>query len=171
MLFSKRFIIPTFLIAFFYVIVITYSMNVRILMDTLWGDYDVAYKLRLLFSLIQGMWTAMNGPGLIVLFLVALLTGANLTLLFGKIDMLRNSKNIKLMVGGNSLLGIVGSGCAACGLPILSLLGLSGGVVYLPFRGVEISYISLILLIISFYLLIKNSSQVCMLAKKIILPY
>jgi len=113
----------------------------------------------------------MNGPGLIVLFLVALLTGANLTLLFGKINMLRNSKNIKLMVGGNSLLGIVGSGCAACGLPILSLLGLSGGVVYLPFRGVEISYISLILLIISFYLLIKNSSQVCMLAKKIILPY
>jgi len=44
-------------------------------------------------------------------------------------------------------------------------------VMYLPFHGAELSYISLILLIISFYLLIKNSSQVCMLAKKIILPY
>jgi len=142
-------------------------MNVRILRDTLWGEYDVAYKLKLLFSLLKGMWTAMSGPGLTVLFLVALLTGANLTLLFSKVSLLKNNKKLRLVVGGNSLLGIVGSGCAACGLPILSLLGLSGSVIYLPFRGTEISYISLILLTVSFYLLIKNSNQACILAKKI----
>ena len=141
-------------------------MNVRILKDTLWGDYDVTYKLKLLFSLLKGMWTAMSGPGLTVLFLVALLTGANLTLFFGKVNLLKNNKNLRLVVGGNSLLGIVGSGCAACGLPILSLLGLSGSVMYLPFRGAEISYISLILLMVSFYLLIKNSNQTCTLEKK-----
>jgi len=166
-LFSRRFIIPTLSIAFLYIIVITYSMNVRILKDTLWGDYDVTYKLKLLFSLLKGMWTAMSGPGLTVLFLVALLTGANLTLFFGKVNLLKNNKNLRLVVGGNSLLGIVGSGCAACGLPILSLLGLSGSVMYLPFRGAEISYISLILLMVSFYLLIKNSNQTCTLEKKI----
>lgn len=165
-LFSRRFIIPTLSIAFLYIIVITYSMNVRILKDTLWGDYDVTYKLKLLFSLLKGMWTAMSGPGLTVLFLVALLTGANLTLFFGKVNLLKNNKNLRLVVGGNSLLGIVGSGCAACGLPILSLLGLSGSVMYLPFRGAEISYISLILLMVSFYLLIKNSNQTCTLEKK-----
>lgn len=166
-LFSKRFIISTFSIAFLYVIVITYSMNVRILRDTLGGDYDVAYKLKLLFSLLRGMWTAMSGPGLMVLFLVAFLTGANLTLLFGKVNLLKNNKSLRLVVGGNSLFGIVGSGCAACGLPILSLLGLSGSVMYLPFRGAEISYISLVLLVISFYLLIKNSNQACTLEQKI----
>jgi len=165
-LFSRRFIISTLSIAFLYIIVITYSMNVRILKDTLWGDYDVTYKLKLLFSLLKGMWTAMSGPGLTVLFLVALLTGANLTLFFGKVNLLKNNKNLRLVVGGNSLLGIVGSGCAACGLPILSLLGLSGSVMYLPFRGAEISYISLILLMVSFYLLIKNSNQTCTLEKK-----
>ncbi|PIY69145.1 hypothetical protein COY90_02165 [Candidatus Roizmanbacteria bacterium CG_4_10_14_0_8_um_filter_39_9] len=142
-------------------------MNVRILRDTLWGEYDVAYKLKLLFSLLKGMWTAMSGPGLTVLFLVALLTGANLTLLFGKVSLLKNNKNLRLVVGGNSLLGIVGSGCAACGLPILSLLGLSGSVMYLPFRGAEISYISLVLLTISFYMLIINSNQACTLEKNI----
>ena len=166
-LFSRRFIIPTLLIALFYVVVITYSMNVRILRDTLGGDYDVTYKLKLLFSLLRGMWTAMSGPGLMVLFLVAFLTGANLTLLFGKVNLLKNNKSLRLVVGGNSLFGIVGSGCAACGLPILSLLGLSGSVMYLPFRGAEISYISLVLLVISFYLLIKNSNQACTLEQKI----
>ncbi len=165
-LFSKRFIIPTFAIAFLYVILITYSMNVRILKDTLFGDYNAVYKLRLLFSLLQGMWTAMSGLGLTILFLIALLTGANLTLLFSKMSLLKNNKKLRLVVGGNSLLGIVGSGCAACGLPVLSLLGLSGSVIYLPFRGAEISYISLILLTVSFYLLIKNSNQACTLEKK-----
>jgi len=163
-LFSKRFIIPTMVITFLYIIVITYSMNVRILRDTLFGDYDTLYKLRLLFSLLQGMWTAMSGSGLVMLFLIALLTGANLTLLFSKIKMLKNSKRLRLVVGGNSLFGIVGSGCAAYGLPILSLLGLGGSVMYLPLRGVELSYISFILLSVSLYLLLKNSNQACSLA-------
>lgn len=160
-LFSKRFIIQTFVISFLYVILITYSMNAGILRDTLFGDYDFVYKFKLLFSLFQGMWTAMSGSGLIILFLVALLTGANLTLLFSKIQMLKNSKSLQFVVGGNSILGIVGSGCAACGLPILSLFGLSGSVIYLPFRGQEISYISLIFLAISLYLLIKNNNKTC----------
>ncbi len=163
-LFSKRFVIPTLTITFLYVILIIYSMNVRILRDTLFGDYDTLYKLRLLFSLLQGMWTAMSGSGLVMLFLIALLTGANLTLLFSKIKMLKNSKRLRLVVGGNSLFGIVGSGCAACGLPILSLLGLGGSVMYLPLRGVELSYISFILLSVSLYLLLKNSNQACSLA-------
>ena len=92
-LFSKRFIIPTFAIAFLYVILITYSMNVRILKDTLFGDYNAVYKLRLLFSLLQGMWTAMSGLGLTILFLIALLTGASLTLLFSKMSLLKIIKN------------------------------------------------------------------------------
>ena len=165
-LFSKRFIIPTLIITFLYIVVITYSMNVRILRDTLLGDYNIFYKLKLLYSLLQGMWTAMSGSGLIMLFLIALLTGVNLTLLFSKVRLLKNNKRLRLVVGGNSLLGIVGSGCAACGLPILSLLGLGGSVMYLPFRGGELSYLALILLSVSLYLLLKNSNQACSLAKK-----
>lgn len=165
-LFSKRFIIPTLVITFIYVILITYSMNVNILRGTLFGEYSIVYKLQLLFSLLEGMWTAMSGFGLTMLFLIALLTGANLTLLFSKIMLLKNFKKLQLLVGGNSILGIVGSGCATCGLPILSLLGLSGSVMYLPYRGAEISYILLVLLTISFYLLVKNTNQACTLTKK-----
>jgi len=160
-LFSKKFIIPTLIITFLYIIVITYSMNVRILRDTLLGDYAIFYKLKLLYSLLQGMWTAMSGSGLVMLFLIALLTGANLTLLLSKVSLLKNNKSLQLVVGGNSLFGIVGSGCAACGLPILSLLGLGGSVMYLPYHGAELSYISFMLLVTSLYLLLKNNSRAC----------
>jgi hypothetical protein len=69
------------------------------------------------------------------------------------------------MVGGSSVLGIVGSGCAACGLPVLALLGLSGSVAYLPFQGTELSIISVVMLSISLYLMVKSNSQskVCQL--------
>ncbi len=165
-LFSKRFIVPMLVIAFLYIVLITCSMNVRILKDTLFGDYNVIYKFKILFTLFQWMWTAMSSFGLTMLFLIALLTGANLTLLFNKMSVLKNYKSLRLVVGGNSLFGIIGSGCASCGLPILSFLGLGGSVMYLPFRGVELSYISIALLAISFYLLVKNTNQACSLTKK-----
>ncbi len=131
-------------------------MNARLVQDTLIGSFPFIYKVNLLFALIQGMWTAMSGQALILLFLTALLTGANLTLLAKQLKLLKTAQNLHLVVGGNTLLGLAGSGCAACGLPILSILGLSGAIIYLPFKGTEISYLAVILLSISFYLLLKS---------------
>ena len=136
-------------------------MNLSILNSTLFGSYSLIYKLKILFTLLEGMWTSMSGSSIVILILVALLTGANFTLLFGKIREMKSFKGVHFVVGGNSLLGIIGSGCATCGLPILSLLGLGGSIMYLPFHGAELSYISFVLLIISLYLLNKNNSKSC----------
>lgn len=153
---SSGFIIPTIIIASFYIILTTYLMNFRIVVATLIGAFPFMYKVNLMMALFEGMWTAMNGTGLALLFVIAVLTGANITLLFKQLKILKHAKNLHLVVGGNTLLGIVGSGCAACGLPILSLLGLSGSIAYLPLRGAEISYLAVILLSISFYLLLRS---------------
>src|SRR3989344_9106685 len=160
-LLSKRFIIPAIAISLLYIVFVTYSMNVSLLKDTLLGDYSFFYKVKILLFLLEGMWTSMSPSGLILLFLVAVLTGANLTLLFEKITILKKFDKLQIVVGGNSLLGIVGSGCVACGLPILSLIGLSGSLMYLPYHGAELSYLSLILLSISLYMLIKTRDQAC----------
>lgn len=134
-------------------------MNFSLVKDALTGGYSLTYVFTLLIALLKGMWTAMSGTGLLLLLLVSLLTGANLTLLWRKIKTLGRFESLHLVVGGNSLLGIVGSGCAACGLPILSLLGLSSSVIYLPFHGAELTYISVVFLSISFYLLIQSMTE------------
>jgi hypothetical protein len=136
-------------------------MNSSLSRDTLVGDYGINYKIKILTSLVQGMWTSMTPSSLIVMIIIAVLTGANLTLLFEKINVFRKFDKLEIVVGGNSLLGIAGSGCIACGLPVMSLLGLSGSLIYLPYRGAELPYISLALLSISLYLLIKNRNQYC----------
>lgn len=152
---SSKFLIPTLIITSAYTVFATYVMNLSLVQQTIVGSFSLAYKTNLMLALLGGMWTAMSGSGLILLLLTAILTGANLTLLVRQIKFLWG-KQLHLVVGGNTLLGLAGSGCAACGLPVLSLLGLSGSIIYLPFRGTEISYLAVILLSISFYFLLKS---------------
>lgn len=160
---SSRFIISTFIIAVFYVLLTVYLMNARLVADTIFGIYPFSYKYTLLTALLGGMWTAMTRDSLIILVFTAILTGANLMLLLQKIANLKASGKIHLVVGGSTFLGIVGSGCAACGLPLLALFGLTGSALYLPFQGREIAYIALGLLIFSTYLMIKSEqdAKVC----------
>ena len=153
---SANFIIPTIIIASVYILFTTYLMNWRLVIDTLIGSFSLTYKIDLMLALFGGMWTAMSGSVLMVLFLIALLTGANLTLLVRQIKILRQARSLHFVVGGNTLLGVAGAGCAACSLPVLSFLGLSGSIIYFPFRGAEISYLALVLLSISFYLLLRS---------------
>lgn len=160
-LFSIRLLIPTAIISSLYLLFTTLLMNSDLTRNTFVGHYGMSYKIKILMFLVQGMWTSMSPSGLILLFLVAVLTGANVTLLFEKITTLNKFNKLQLVVGGNSLLGIVGSGCASCGLPIISLLGLSGSLMYLPYHGTELSYLSVVLLLISLYILVKSRNQAC----------
>lgn len=165
LLFTSRFLIPTLIIAAFYSIVVTYSMNSSLVYDTFMGNFPLDYKFNIYSSLLQGMWTSMSIPSVILLFLIAILTGANLTLLWQQLRTIKSINNLHFVVGGNSVLGIIGSGCAACGLPILSILGIGASVFYLPFKGAEISFIAFALLSISFVLLLRSSleQKVCAL--------
>ena len=164
---SQSFLIPTFIIASVYVVFTNYLMNAGLIGVTLFGSFSLIYKFNLLFALFQGMWSVMSGNALVLLFLTAFLTGANLTLLIRQLKLLRAASGLHFVVGGNTILGLAGAGCAACGLPVLSILGFSGSILYLPFRGQEISYLSFLLLSISFYLLLKSvyEKEYCVIPK------
>ena len=160
-------IIASTLIATAYLVIITFLMNSNLLITTLVGNYDIDYKFKIFTSLFLGMWNSMSGTGFALLIVTAILTGINLSLLGKKLKNLKKQGNLKLVVGGSTLIGIVGSGCASCGLPILALLCLSGSIAYLPFRGMELSYLSVILLLFSLYQLIKaNNKNECEIVKK-----
>ena len=100
---------------------------------------------------------------LVLLFLTAILTGINITLLALRLLVCAAGGKLRVMVGGSSLLAIVSSGCVACGLPVLSLLGLSGSIIYLPFQGDEISVAAVLLLCMTLYFMIASypTEQVC----------
>lgn len=160
---KPKLIICAILIAIVYTISVVYLMNGNFVKDTLLGNFPLDYKFNLMTALLAGMWTAMTGSGLLILLTTAILTGLNITLIFQRLTQLRSAGSLHFVVGGSSILGMIGSGCAACGLPILAILGLSGSVAYLPFRGTEISIVAIILLSMSLFLMVKSSnpSKVC----------
>src|SRR3989338_2804721 len=165
-IFSSRLLLPTVIISSLYLLITILLMNRSLTVDTLFGTYSLDYKGQIIISLISGMWTSMTDMGLFLLVIASVLTGLNISLLVDRLNKLKKLAKLHLVVGGSSILGIVGSGCAACGLPILALLGLSGSIAYLPFRGTELSVISIILLSISLYLMVRsqNQSKVCLVS-------
>ena len=138
---------------------VVYLMNFSLVKDAILGDHTLDYKWSLLSSLLVGMWTSMSKIGLASTVIIALLTGLNLALVVNRLKILRSSNKVRFTVGGSSLLGIVGSGCASCGLSILAFLGLSGAIFYLPFQGLELSVLAIVLLSVSLYSLIKQSTK------------
>ena len=167
---SKKFIIPALLITIAYILLVTYLMNFRLTKDTLLGDYPLSYKWNIMVALVQGLGTSMTKVALVLLILTAILTGVNFTLVKLRLSALRKGGKLHFMVGGSSLIAIVTSGCAMCGLPILGLLGLSGSLIYLPFQGTELSVIAVILLLITLYFMLVSypTEQVCKIINK---PY
>ena len=161
-------IIIAVLTAAVYFVTVIYLMNYRLVGNTILGDYGLNYKTSLLFSLLGGMWTAMTPSGLIVLILTSALTGINISLIIQRLKFMTGLGGFHLVAGGSSVFSLVSSGCASCGLPVLSLLGLSGSLVYLPFRGLELSFFSVILLTISFVILIRGNrmDRACTITKK-----
>lgn len=163
LIFTWHFFVQVFIISLLYIAIFAFIMNSSLIVDALTGSFSLEYKFSLISALIQGVWTSMGGAGFIILTFTALLTGANLALLWQYIRAVKGFKNLHIVMSGNVVLGLVGSGCAACGLPLLSLLGLSGVILYLPFHGTELSYIAIFLLLISFFLLMRSvqQSQAC----------
>ncbi len=166
---SKRSIYSILLIATFYLLLITYLRNLSLVNSTLSDGTPLLYKFKLFTALLEGLETSMTTVGFITMILTGFLIGINLTLVTQKIGQIRKAGKVHFAAGGSSLLGIIGGGCASCGLPIISLLGLSGSVLYLPFKGAELPYVSIAFLLISLFFLLKSNAkntQVCKIDDK-----
>ena len=159
-------------IAWMYGIFVLFLINSALVFDTIIGPFSRTYKTDLLLSIPGATWIMMETLERIPLLLTALLTAMNLVFGFHAIRKLGKIKNLHVAAGGSSILAIAGNGCSSCGLSIISLLGLSGVLAVLPFRGIEISYLAVFLLCISLYFMIKSqkSIQACaiMARKKVI---
>ena len=52
--------------------------------------------------------------------------------------------------------GVFGAGCPTCGSVIFALVGAPLALMYLPFRGLELRLLSIVILIVSIYLLTRS---------------
>ncbi len=162
---TRKFLIGTVAIAAFYILLNVYFTNYSLINQAYFGDFPVSYKFEISLALIQGLTTAMSLSSLLILIIIGLLTGANLMLSYKRIRYSFAKRSSHWAFGLGTLFGTAGGGCASCGLPLLGLLGMSGSVGYLPFKGAEVSVLAIGLLLFSFFVLLKQSVTACVIAK------
>ena len=127
----------------------------------------ISEKWNLALSLLGSFSTNMDLGGQISLVVIAILAGINLSLFF---YYLFHRFRLERMAGTSLLgmiVGVFGVGCASCGAVILSsVLGVGAAlqvIAWLPFRGAEFTWLSILLLLWAIYNVAKriNDPLVC----------
>jgi hypothetical protein len=106
-------------------------------------------KLDTLFVMNSTMFIVVS---LLLTFLISLLFAINLPLIVYKYKAM---KKVTGKTAGSSFFGVLGglagSGCPVCGSAILSLLGVAGGLMIFPLKGLELKALGVVLLVFSTY--------------------
>ncbi len=99
-------------------------------------------------ALIQGGIDNITATSLTMLITIATLVGVMVSLITYQVKM---TKMFAMHDGKattiGALLGIAAPGCASCGVGVLSAIGLTSALTYLPFKGLEIAALSVVLLV------------------------
>ncbi|NLV11277.1 hypothetical protein GOC74_15220 [Halomicrobium mukohataei] len=131
------------------------SLNVSLVVDTLSLPISTGSKVELLVSLYPFVGTAFTPLQGGLLVVVAATLGVNVAMVAYHF----REHGLSLQQGGTSVLGAVlgalGAGCAACGsailLGLLSLVGVSTSLLWLPLDGLEFAVVALLVVVLSTY--------------------
>jgi hypothetical protein len=148
--------IPTIIIAALYILTLGFFMSAELVQQAFAGGFLWEEKLSLLSVAILGMWSLMTPLNNVIIVLLAFLTGFTITLTIARVRRMRSLRKRHFIASSGAILGMIGSGCAACSLPVLTLFGLAGSTAFLPFGGEEILWVALVLQIVSLYFLLKT---------------
>ena len=116
--------------------------------------------IKLFITLSINFYSAILLSSYISLIIISLLLGMLFSLIFYKISILKKtSTKSGVLASLGIFLGALAPGCAACGIGLASMLGLSTVfLAFLPLKGLELSLLAIVILIIAIF---KTSSDSC----------
>jgi len=157
---KKKYLFMVFFIAIFF-----YSINIVFSSWEAFSEFssDKSFfgTIKLFFFLffkIEGINNIYSRIGLIV---ISILFGILFSLIFYKTkqNMSGNKKSSSLGVVGIFLMAFI-PGCAACGIGIIPILGLGTGFLYLlPFKGLGLSVLSILILSFAIFKIAKDMNK------------
>jgi hypothetical protein len=108
----------------------------------------------------------MSGAGFVTFsiissLLIAGLSGILISMVLFKFDNFKKIEGKGFFGFLGSGIGAFGVGCPTCGAFLFSLIGLPLALTYLPFRGLELQALSVVILLVSVYFTGKSINGVC----------
>ncbi len=150
--------------AMVYILFSTLMMNSKLIMETLSGSYPFTSKVSIIIELIKGVRLLYNPMELSLLFVLGFLMGINLILIVKSLqDRRRKMGSWSLGLG---MAGVIATtGCASCGITLLSVAGPTVSAGLLPFQGIGIQIVCFVLLLVSLVHTMNRRNSACVIVR------
>lgn len=148
---------------------IFYSINILIKeyssLTSLYSQIGLLGVIKLFFTFFIGFRSTTFLSVFISIIIISILLGMLISLVIYKIKILQSvSGKMGFFTTAGVFLGVLAPGCAACGVGLLSLFGISAASLsFLPYNGLELSALSSIILLVLVFKITKeiNNEIVC----------
>tara|TARA_Y100000310_G_scaffold71983_1_gene67922 strand:- start:2888 stop:3442 length:555 start_codon:yes stop_codon:yes gene_type:complete len=159
---EKKYYLVTIFIAMIIVSFLNFAVNLDFITHTITSDYALTEKLGVLVSLFGGIASTNTELTLFSLIIVGILAGINTSFILHKYHLEKKiQKSTGLMGALGTFAGIFAGGCASCALSVAALLGVTGGLTFLPFQGFELTIIGIAILFVSLSWSAKSVLGLC----------
>ena len=157
LVFSKPvYLLLATLIAFMIFYLFIFLTNIPIFLQA-WSVSGAALFPKVTINILNTILAVSGKLPLALMVAIAVMGGVNISMVIFKLAKRVGGSNFA-SIGGVAG-SMFGAGCPACSTSLLSILGVSGGLSVLPFKGVEITSAGLLLLIVSFYFITKSITE------------
>ncbi len=137
--------------------------NISLLFSLL-GKTTILEYFNVVLSLYHGWFNETLLVSIIILITISILVGVTISLMVFKINSRKKfSSSASKSGSAGIILGILVPACIPCGMGLLSLLGLSSLLFFLPYQGLEIGIVSIAFLLYSILVMGKdiNNCRTC----------
>lgn len=148
------------LLSFLFLFLSFVIINYKSYTSFIFNGYDILTKLNIIYLIFIGTFTATSKIDIVLVLIMSALFGVNMTLVINKFSALKRRGNLRIMFG-TGIISVFAAGCASCGLSFASLIGISAVLAILPFGGIELYFLAILILTISLYFNLKQIIKVC----------
>ncbi|MDP4038958.1 MAG: hypothetical protein Q8P57_00025 [Candidatus Pacearchaeota archaeon] len=154
---NKRYIVLSLSVA-----ILFYLLNAVISdifsIKSFYSNYKFLFALKLTYLDILGFHNRILTHSFVSLIIISILFGILVSLLTYKTSKNLSERKNKsgFIASAGIFLGVLAPGCITCGVGLASLLGLGAFLTFLPYEGLELSLLSIILLLFANYKVSKT---------------
>lgn len=159
-IFNLKSFVLLFLLTTLFVFTSLFIINLPTIISIFQNSYPLFSKLYISLIIILGSFSATSIYDISLVIIMGILFGLNMTLVINKFNALKRRGNLRIMFG-TGIISVFAAGCASCGLSFASLIGISAVLAILPFGGVELYFLAILILLVSLYFNLKQIIKVC----------
>jgi hypothetical protein len=157
---ENNFLLKSVLFGLVYFLIALFLFDFRTYQSIWAQSFPFLAKINISSILFADSFAVLGVRDTILLIIIAFLFGLNLELVLRKLKFLKKQGSLHITFGAG-IISLISAGCASCGLSFASVIGVAGAVSLLPFKGLELYILAILILLASLLYNLQTLVRVC----------